>query len=72
MLATCSEDKTIFLFFVKQERYTPFCFLPLPYLPRHLHWVDEDDNDLRMRVVCDEGVALCVTSPQIWEVRERI
>ncbi|XP_025086571.1 cilia- and flagella-associated protein 44-like isoform X2 [Pomacea canaliculata] len=68
MLATCSEDKTIFLFFVKQERYTPFCFLPLPYLPRHLHWVDEDDNDLRMRVVCDEGVALCVTSPQIWEV----
>ena len=63
-LATCSEDKTVFLFDVLgEDNYTPVCFVPLQRVPRYIDWSPDPQSSDQLLITCDAGFVVEMIAP---------
>ena len=63
-LATCSEDKTVFLFEVlAEDNYLPLCFVPLLEVPRHVVWSPDVPTSDHLLLTCDGGLVVEMVAP---------
>ncbi|XP_069058886.1 cilia- and flagella-associated protein 44 isoform X1 [Pleurodeles waltl] len=64
LLATGSEDKTVF-FFATGDKYEPIGFIRVPGPVRQLQWSPTSHEDSTLLVLCGNGYAVQVAAPSV-------